>query len=250
MKTLLFAVGLVASCVSSWAAAKPIEIHDKLIPQAGQAPRVALTLDACMGKFDDKLIAFLVQRRIPATIFVTKRWLARNPRGVAIIKSHLDMFDVEDHGENHIPAVIGAGKTVYGIPGEPDLAHLRREVLEGARAIKARIGVEPHWYRAATAEYDPEAIEAINKMGYQIAGFSVNADIGATLDAAAIEQRLKRAVDGDVIIAHMNKPSSDTAKGLSAGLQYLLNHGFVFVRVDQAGLKPVPPAVHARKRHP
>jgi peptidoglycan/xylan/chitin deacetylase (PgdA/CDA1 family) len=236
-------------CLPAWAQEKPVEIHDRLRPAAPFAKNVALTLDACTGKFDADLIEFLIRNRIPATIFATKKWLDKNPSGVAVIKAHLDLFDVEDHGENHIPAVIGLGRKVYGIPGEPDVIHLRREVTEGARAITEMIGVAPHWYRGATAEYDRQAIHEIETMGYKIAGFSVNADAGATLSKQAIEDRLKHVKSGDVIIAHMNKPASDTAEGLSAGLIQLLKSGFVFVRLDQVELQEVvDPSV--RKPHP
>jgi peptidoglycan/xylan/chitin deacetylase (PgdA/CDA1 family) len=230
------------------AAERPVEIHDRLAPgpAPGAAPRAALTLDACMGRIDGPLIDFLIRNKVPATIFATRRWLRQNPRGVALIKAHLDLFDVENHGANHIPAVIGKGKTVYGLAGEPDAAHLRREVADGAQAIKDYVGVTPRWYRAATGEYDAQSVAEINKAGYRIAGFSVNADEGATLPKAVIEKRLKRVADGDVIIAHMNKPQSDTAQGLSAGIRYLLAKGFVFVRVDRADLQPVP----AAPRHP
>jgi peptidoglycan/xylan/chitin deacetylase (PgdA/CDA1 family) len=200
-----------------------------LVPDLGSALKVALTLDACSGKYDGDLIEFLIRHRVPATIFATKKWLDHNPLGVSVIKAHLDLFDVEDHGENHIPAVIGIGRTVYGIPGEADVIHLRREVMEGARAITVAIGIAPRWYRGATAEYDPQAIDEIGKMGYRIAGFSVNADAGATLNRRTIEERLRHIKNGDVIIGHMNKPASDSAEGLVAGLTYLLQQRFVFV---------------------
>ena len=221
---------------------KPVEIHDRLVSNVSLQKRLALTLDACSGRFDDDLIEFLIRNEIPATLFVTKRWLDSNPQGVGIIRAHLDLFDVEDHGENHIPAVIGKGRKVYGIPGEPDLIHLRREVAEGARAIQEAFGVAPHWYRGATAEYDSQAIDEIERMGYKIAGFSVNADAGATLKKPAIEDRLRSVETGDVIIAHMNKPASDTAEGLSDGLTWLLKQGFVFVRLDQVELRQIPDA--------
>ena len=41
---------------------------------------------------------------------------------------------------------------------------------------------------------------------------------------------------GDVIIAHMNKPQSETAEGLSTGLLALLRRGLVFVRLDEVDL--------------
>jgi peptidoglycan/xylan/chitin deacetylase (PgdA/CDA1 family) len=226
--------------VSRAALALPIEVHDVLAPAlANQTREVALTLDACSGRFDDNLIEFLIQHRIPATLFVTERWIQANPEGVAIIKAHLDLFDVEDHGANHIPAVIGVGRKVYGIPGEPDMIHLRQEVQEGARAIELAFGVHPRWYRGATAEYDVEAEREIERMGYGIAGFSVNADQGATLPKPVIEARLHHVHDGDIIIAHMNKPASQTAEGLAPGLSWLLGQGFAFVRLDQVRIRTV-----------
>jgi peptidoglycan/xylan/chitin deacetylase (PgdA/CDA1 family) len=136
--------------------------------------------------------------------------------------------------------VIGKDKTVYGIPGEPDVVHLRREVVEGGRAVEKAVGVAPHWYRGATGEYDAQSVREIGKLGYKIAGFSVNADNGATLKKRTIEKRLARVKAGDVIIAHMNKPESDSAEGLAVGLAALLKAGFVFVRLDRVELQAVP----------
>lgn len=231
---------LAVCCVSAWAQT-PVEPHHQLVPLAGAERRAALTLDACGGHFDAPLLDFLVRERIPATLFVTRRWIRRNPQGVAAIKAHADLFQVEDHGADHVPAVIGPQREVYGIPGLPDLGHLRSEVGEGARAIEQAFGVTPHWYRGATAMYDPQALTEIERLGYRVTGFSLNADAGATLSQVAIERRLQQAQNGDVIIAHMNKPASGTARGLAVGLTELRRQGFVFVRLDQASLQAVPP---------
>jgi len=56
--------------------------------------------------------------------------------------------------------------------------------------VEEATGVAPHWYRDATAEYDTQAIKEIDKLGYKIAGFSVNADDGATSQKDTIEKRL------------------------------------------------------------
>ena len=219
---------------------RPAEIHDRIGQASGATHWVALTLDACSGAFDEDLVLFLIRNRIPATLFVTKRCLDKNPRGLAILKANLDLFDIEDHGENHIPAVIGAGRKVYGITGEPDMVHLRREVLEGARAIERATGVAPHWYRDATAQYDSQAADEIRRLGFGIAGFSVNANAGASLKKPQVLDRLRHVRGGDVIIAHMNKPAGDTAEGMSDGLIELLRRGLVFVRLDQVDLVDVP----------
>lgn len=130
---------------------------------------------------------------------------------------------------------------IYRIPGEPDIVHLRREVLGGAQAVEQVTGIAPRWYRGATAQYDAQAIGEIGRLGFGIAGFSVNADAGATLSRRAIEERMRHVRGGDVILAHMNRPASDTAEGLrQALLELLLRRGFVFVRLNQVSLQRAP----------
>src|SRR5262249_21492906 len=183
----------------------------------------------CASVCDAAWVRFLVEHRTPATVFATRKWLERNPEGTAMLKQHADLFDIEDHGANHVPAVIGAGRRVYGIAGNPDVAHLRDEVSHGAEAIERATGTRPTWYRGATALYDAQAIGDIEAMGYRIAGFSLNADAGATLSKAEIVARIRAARSGDILIAHMNKPRSDTAMGLAEGLTELQARGFRFV---------------------
>src|SRR5271166_6807709 len=96
---------------------------------------VALTLDACPGDFDERIATALVESGIPATIFATGLWLRRNPAGLAFLLAHRDLFGIENHGELHIPPVLGQGK-IYGIPVAGDLATVRREVAQGAASIK------------------------------------------------------------------------------------------------------------------
>ena len=59
------------------------------------------------------------------------------------------------------------------------------------------------------------AMVGVEMLGYRVAGFSVNADAGATLPLKAIVARLDTVKNGDVIIAHMNKPASESAEGLA-----------------------------------
>jgi peptidoglycan/xylan/chitin deacetylase (PgdA/CDA1 family) len=231
---------LLACLVSLAAAAEPlIEPHHRLASstEAGSSRQVALTLDACGGGYDAALIGLLVAQRVPATIFVTRKWLDRNPAGAAELLAHPDLFELEDHGRAHVPATLG--RRVYGISGAPDLAHLQVEVAQGAEAITRLSGRAPRYYRGATARYDGGAMQAIEAMGYTIAGFSVNADAGATLPHAAVAQRLRRVQAGDVIIAHMNKPVSGTAKGFVLALPELLARGLRFVKLSEARLQPI-----------
>lgn len=231
------------------AATTLVEVHDRLIaaevtPGAAAAagaaaPALALTLDACGGGFDAPLIELLIARRIPATVFVTKKWIERNPAGVARLIAHPDLFELEDHGTAHVPAVLGAQRRVYGLAGVGDAAHLRQEVAGAAETITALTGRAPRFYRGATAVYDAASLAVIRSMGYEVAGFSLNADAGATLPQAAIAARLRAARPGDVIIAHMNKPAGATAEAMACVLPELQARGWRFVRLSQGRLEPL-----------
>jgi len=229
-----FALVLMLLAQQAYAGDAPIEVHQMLIPATPEDKLIALTLDACGGGYDADLIRFLVDHRIPATLFVTRRWLQRQPGALAVLRAHADLFEIEDHGDRHVPAVIGAGRSVYGILGNANADELRREVTGGALAIAKATGTPPTWYRGATGEYDPGAITIINKTGFQVAGFSLNADDGATLPKEKIVQRIEHAQSGDIILAHMNRPEADTAEGLAVGLQQLLQRGFRFITLRDA----------------
>ena len=200
---------------------------------------VAITLDACGGAFDGDLIETLIRLRVPATIFVTKKWLDHNPTGTAVLLAHPDLFELEDHGTAHVPAVIGRERRVYGIAAAPDVAHLMAEVSGAAQAIRSLTGRAPLFFRGATAIYDAQSLQVIRSMGYQVAGFSVNANAGATLPQDEITARLRAVRPGDIVIAHMNKPAGATAEAFAATLPLLLARGYRFVTLSGTQLHPV-----------
>lgn len=218
-----------------------IELRQKLAIRDGERA-VALTLDACGGDFDADLVATLVALRVPATVFVTRRWIDRHPAGMAQLKAHPELFAIEDHGAAHVPAVIGPERRIYGLRGAADLEQIRAEVRGGAQAITAQGAPEPRWFRGAAAVYDPAAIRAIEAMGYRIAGFSVNADAGATLPHREIVARLSRVQPGDIILAHMNRPASDSAEALRDALPALLARGLQFVTLRDRAVQTLPAA--------
>jgi peptidoglycan/xylan/chitin deacetylase (PgdA/CDA1 family) len=223
------------------------ELQHRLPPDrdaSAATPRVALTLDACGGAADTELVEYLVRERIPATVFVTARWLAGHVQVLRTLRLHAELFELHNHGERHVPAVIGAQLRVYGLPGAADLEAFRREVREGARAVEAATGQPPRWYRAATARYDEQALQELARMGVRVAGFSINADAGGTLSAAEVAARVGRARDGDVILAHLNRPASGTRAGLEQALPALRRQGIAFVHLGTREL------VETRGRQP
>lgn len=196
--------------------------------------RVALTLDACRGGADMRILSALVEQRIPATIFATGIWLRRNAEALAVLKAHPDLFEVENHGARHVPA-IDRPLSVYGLPAAGSAEAVSKEVLGGAEALQAAGLPRPRWFRGATAKYTSTAIARIEALGFRIAGYSLNGDGGSLLGAAATERRLKAARDGDVIIGHVNQPTHAAGAGLVRGLLALEARGVVFVRLKDVG---------------
>src|SRR4051794_28445996 len=117
---LLIAAALAA--VPGMADAKPpVDVTDPVKPKlpklvepvlrltrSAAGERVALTLDASSGRTDNRILSALVDNQIPATIFITARWLKRNGKALAILNAHPELFELENHGARHVPAVDAA----------------------------------------------------------------------------------------------------------------------------------------------
>ncbi len=228
---------LYALALSAWAvsahAAPLVEPTLRIKPEDAGAGRVALTLDACGGHTDNRILSALVENKIPATIFVTGIWLKRNADAVELLRAHPDLFELENHGGRHIPAV-DTPRKIYGISSAGSPEAVVAEVESGAAALAGTGGPAPKWFRGATAEYSPSAIAMIRKLGFKIAGFSVNGDGGSLLGAKETARRIAAAKDGDVIIAHINQPTHAAGEGVVQGLLALKERGVTFVRLDDA----------------
>jgi peptidoglycan/xylan/chitin deacetylase (PgdA/CDA1 family) len=201
--------------------------------------RVALTFDACEGAADLRILDALIAHDIPATVFVTGRWLARNADAFARMRARPDLFEIEDHGARHLPA-IDYPTLVYGLKSAGSPEAVLQEVTGGAAAITAAGGTAPHWFRGATAKYDASAMAEIRGLGLEIAGYSLGGDGGATFSRAKTARQIESAQDGEVILSHLNQPTHPAGAGIVDGILDLQGRGVVFVRL-QAAFGPAHP---------
>lgn len=191
---------------------------------------IALTLDACGGPggsaFDQPLIDFLRERRIPATLFLNSRWIKAN---LSLAKELADdeLFELGNHGTRHCPLCV-TGRDAYGIAGTATAAEATGEVADNHLYMAQELGVEPRLFRSGTAHYDDVGIEICRALGEVPIGFSINGDGGATFSPAQVEEAVSTAQPGSIIIAHMNQPEGNTAEGMKPALSRLLDAGFSF----------------------
>ena len=204
----------------------------RLKPQTGPR-RVAVTLDACPGHFDPRIANLLVERNIPATIFITAVWMRMNPEGLAFFLKHSGVFTLENHGARHLPPVLGTQR-IYGLEVAGSWLAIQAEIAGGAEAIYRVTGRHPVWYRGAAGLYTPSVVPRIQALGVRVAGYSLVSDAGASLPAPLVEARIKAARDGDVIEGHINQPRRASGAGIAAGLAALQESGAQFVRLDEA----------------
>jgi peptidoglycan/xylan/chitin deacetylase (PgdA/CDA1 family) len=199
---------------------------------------IALTFDACGSEkdgYDTKLINFLVQEGVPATLFINSRWIDKNPETFRRLAAD-KLFEIENHGWLHRPCSVN-GKSVYGIRGTANPGEVYDEVEQNAEKIWKLTGRKPGFYRSGTAYYDEVALEIVKALGSQAVGFSVLGDAGATYSAARVKAALLTAVPGSIIICHMNHPEKETAEGVIAAVPELKKRGFRFVRLSEYNLK-------------
>jgi peptidoglycan/xylan/chitin deacetylase (PgdA/CDA1 family) len=226
----------VPAAVPAWAGPAGIVTPVmRLAGKPGWPPRVAVTFDACPGHFDLRIVAVLVDAGVPATIFVSGGWMRQNPKALAFLMTRPDLFSLQNHGARHLACVLG-DERIWGLTPAVDLAGVAAEVEGGARSLAEATGKRPTWFRGAGAIYSPPALDLIRRLGFGVAGFSLNGDEGASLAAAAAAARIGAASAGDVVISHINQPLRASGEGVAKGVLALRRKGVRFVRLD--ALKP------------
>lgn len=202
-------------------------------------PVVALTFDACGGpkgnEYDAELIALLRAEKIPATLFLSGRWIGEHE---AIAKTLADdpLFEIENHGVRHRPCSI-SGASAWGLPGTRSPAEVIEEIAHNALRIEQLTGRLPTHYRAATARYDDACVKAAAILQEPATNFTVNGDGGAGFSRAQVKSSVLKVKPGGIVLLHMNHPRGSTAEGLADAIPVLRERGLVFVQLRQYGTR-------------
>ncbi|OGP74390.1 MAG: polysaccharide deacetylase [Deltaproteobacteria bacterium RBG_16_49_23] len=200
---------------------------------------IALTFDACGGRrsssYDAKLIGYLEEEKIPATLFISGGWidvnleifkkLARNP-----------LFDIGNHGLNHKPCS-SMGRSAYGIEGTKNVDEMFDEIEQNAIKIETLTGRRPKYYRPATGHSDEICVEMANALGYEVVNFSLSGDAGATFKKSQVKEALLNVPPSSIILLHMNRPEGGTAEGVMEAIPEFKKRGIGFVKLSDTSLR-------------
>ena len=200
---------------------------------------LALTFDACGGPkgtgYDAKLIDFLTSEAIPATLFISGRWMDANPDIFRTLTKN-PLYEIENHGSKHRPCS-ATGRSVYGIKGTMSVAEIYDEIELNALEILNLTGRKPKYYRPGAAYGDEVCAEIASALGYEVVNFSVRGDAGATYSKKQVEEALLHSAPASIILMHMNHPEGKTAEGVSAAIPELKKRGFRFVKLSEFELR-------------
>ena len=200
---------------------------------AANGKQMAVTFDACGGPgnndIDEVLLNLLISQQIPATLFLNKRWIDANPTRAAQLAAN-PLFELANHGVAHKPLSV-TGRAAYGIAGTGSPREAVDEVWANHQRLTTLLGKPPRFFRSGTAHYDDVAVGIVNELGERPVGYSINADYGATASAEQVQHAMKAAAPGAISLAHMHRPNSGTATGMTAALPALRAAGFTFVHL-------------------
>lgn len=197
---------------------------------------IAFTFDACGGPkrngYDAQLINYLKKEKVPATLFITGKWIDANFQTFMSL-SRDTLFEIENHGLNHEPCSID-GESEYGIHGTKNADQAFDEIEANARKIQALTNHRPLYYRSATAFIDEAGARLANKLGITAVSFQVlSGDAVPFTPVTIIEENvIKNIRPGALIIMHFNHPEWNTYEAMQKIVPRLREMGYHFVRLE------------------
>lgn len=166
-------------------------------------PGVALTFDLCPVRkgpgYDQPLMDYLITHRIPATFFMSGKWMAKHDAEVEQLLS-LEFFEVGTHGEVHAHLPMH------------DADEQRTEILSPVTLLQERYGHEATLFRPPYGEYNDLTVAVVKLLGLQFIQWNIESgDPDPTLSAQQILTRVaKRSKPGSIIVFHANGKGKQT----------------------------------------
>ncbi len=158
---------------------------------------IALTFDLCPVRrgsgFDASLVDELVSLKIPATFFLSGRWITSHAEDVRRLLA-VPFFEVETHGQRHAH--------LAGL----DAAAQRREIEGPVDLLRSRYAHASVFFRPPYGEYDETTLGVARELGLRVVLWSAaSGDPDPHLSETDILAALSARVhDGGVVIFHAN----------------------------------------------
>jgi len=166
---------------------------------------VALTFDLCPVRkgsgYDQPLMDYLITHRIPATFFMSGKWMARHDAEVDHLLG-MGFFEVGTHGEVHAHLPMH------------DAEEQRTEILGPVKRLREHYAHEATLFRPPYGEYNDVTVAVVNMLGLRFVQWNIESgDPDPTASAEQILARVAaRAKPGSIIIFHANGKGTHTRR--------------------------------------
>ncbi|HVR62331.1 MAG TPA: polysaccharide deacetylase family protein [Polyangia bacterium] len=185
------------------------------------APAVAITFDACATRtqsngFDRAIFDFLRTQDVPATIFVSGRWVETHPDAMAEMIAA--GFEFGDHSYDH-PHMRTLTVAQIG------------EEIDQTEAVLSRYGKRSVAFRPPFGEWSPRVLEVVRDRKLPAVLWDVvSGDPAASMKSGEIIRTvLRNTKAGSIVIFHINGRAHGTAEALPVIVRELRARGFRFV---------------------
>jgi len=166
-------------------------------------PAIALTFDLCPVRkgtgYDKALVDYLIERKIPATFFMSGRWIAKHDPEVEQLLE-MGFFEVGTHGEVHTHLIM------------QNADEQREEILGPVKILSEHYAHEAVLFRPPYGEYNAITVDVVKSLGLRFIQWSIESgDPDPTLSADQILSRLeKRVKSGSIVVLHANGKGKQT----------------------------------------
>jgi len=196
-------------------------IADSLVIEHGRrdSREIAITFDACptalTDEYDEKVIDVLLRERTPATLFLSGRWVEKNPEKTKFLAAQ-PQFEIANHAFWH-PHLL-----------EKDDGRIMRELKRTQTIINKTTGRTPLYFRPPYGEVDERVAAIAQKAGLATIQYDI---ASGDPDAGLSQQRIIRSIlrdakNGSIIVFHMNRKGVHTAEVLPGIIDGLREKAF------------------------
>jgi peptidoglycan-N-acetylglucosamine deacetylase len=166
-------------------------------------PGVALTFDLCPVRkapgYDHTLVEYLADHQIPATFFMSGKWMAKHDLDVEHLLG-FRFFEIGTHGEVHAHLPMH------------NAIEQREEIRRPVTLLHERYARDATLFRPPYGEYNELTVDLVKALGLRFIQWNVESgDPDPSLTTEQILTRLsKRAKAGSIIVFHANGKGKET----------------------------------------
>ena len=193
---------------------------------------IALTFDACPSSthdgFDKRIVQTLVVSGVPATFFLSGKWITRHQievKKLALVPG----FELGNHSYSHPHCTTISNESI-------------RQELERTESLLNNIsGLSPKLFRPPFAETNQRVDSIAQDIGLATVMFDLaSGDPDSTISTARLIHYVVASTrNGSIIVMHVNGRGWHTSEALPKIIQALRIKGFVFSKVSDLLKKQV-----------